>query len=198
MIGGRPAFGCRPKALAMLLSCLATYLPRKDMADDGLQELKRKFLNIRGIAIFCLVTGTIWLGIKFAEDAWTFFERVEGLAAGTNEVAEPEIRPLYFEFDSYELLPESLERLNAYAEVISKGGFGRVRVTGHSSVRAPAYNINLSEQRAKAVVEGLVAMGVDRTRIEFDGVGAEVPLPGHEPQSPYNNRVEIELLRDSS
>jgi outer membrane protein OmpA-like peptidoglycan-associated protein len=68
-------------------------------------------------------------------------------------------------------------------------------IQGHTdTLGGRAYNMTLSERRARAVADFLVSQGVDRARLETHGYGPDAPLPGHPSSDPANRRVEAELL----
>lgn len=67
----------------------------------------------------------------------------------------------------------------------------RVAIEGHTdSSGSRASNVSLSQRRAQAVADYLVAQGVARNRIEVHGYGYDRPLPGRRVSDPQNRRVE--------
>jgi outer membrane protein OmpA-like peptidoglycan-associated protein len=71
----------------------------------------------------------------------------------------------------------------------------RFLVEGHTDLRGGrALNLQLSERRARAVVDFLVAQGVDRSRLAAKGLGPDAPLAGRSAADPANRRVEAELV----
>jgi outer membrane protein OmpA-like peptidoglycan-associated protein len=58
----------------------------------------------------------------------------------------------------------------------------------------PVLNRDLSRRRAQALVDYLVAKGMDRTAFRVRGYGGDKPLPGVSPYSAQNRRVEIVSL----
>lgn len=72
----------------------------------------------------------------------------------------------------------------------------KLRVTGHTdNVGNDAYNLQLSQRRAKAVVDFLVERGIDRNRLSFEGYGETRPVADNSsPQGRrLNRRVEFEV-----
>lgn len=68
----------------------------------------------------------------------------------------------------------------------------RFMIAGHTSaVGSRAFNQDLSERRAQAVVDYLVAKGAPRAQFDAKGFGFDKPLPGTAPRSPSNRRVEV-------
>lgn len=84
-----------------------------------------------------------------------------------------------FEFDKAELRPEGRAGLNALMARIKEIQLETVIVIGHTDrLGTRAYNLALSERRAGAIKNHLVAMGVDVRRIHAEGVGDTQPLTG--------------------
>jgi outer membrane protein OmpA-like peptidoglycan-associated protein len=73
----------------------------------------------------------------------------------------------------------------------------KIRVEGHTDSRGDAEaNLKLSEQRAQAVLEALVSMGVDSERISALGMGEDFPIASNEDEDgrARNRRVDVILL----
>lgn len=71
----------------------------------------------------------------------------------------------------------------------------RFSIEGHTdSLGSADANLDLSRRRAQAVADFLTSQGVDRTRLEVKGMGAQEPLPGLKAKDPANRRVEAELI----
>jgi outer membrane protein OmpA-like peptidoglycan-associated protein len=110
-----------------------------------------------------------------------------------------------FDFDEADIRPDAAETLAEVAEVIEYHEGATIEVLGHTDGRGDAaYNQELSERRAQAVLDELVgAHGVERGRLEPRGYGATRPVAaeqrsggGDDPDGRQRNRrVEI-LLRE--
>jgi len=71
-----------------------------------------------------------------------------------------------------------------------------VSIEGHTdSQGADAYNLNLSEQRAQAVVTYLIDQGVDGTRLSSIGYGESAPIGDNDtPEGrAQNRRIEFNV-----
>lgn len=113
--------------------------------------------------------------------------------AAVEAAVKPVANVVYFEFDKYDLTPESRATLLAHAEKL-KGGSVAVRLEGHADERGSReYNMALGEKRAKAVKEFLALQGVKAASLETVSYGEERPVAtGHEETSySQNRRVEI-------
>jgi OOP family OmpA-OmpF porin len=70
----------------------------------------------------------------------------------------------------------------------------KISIEGHTdNVGDAASNKKLSNDRAKAVMDALVARGVDKTRMSFVGWGQEKPVADNRSEDgrAQNRRVEI-------
>ena len=73
----------------------------------------------------------------------------------------------------------------------------KIRVEGHTDSRGDAEaNLELSEQRAQAVREALVSLGVSSERISALGMGEDFPIASNEDEDgrARNRRVDVILL----
>lgn len=98
--------------------------------------------------------------------------------------------PVYFDFDEATIRPEHNEFLNRLIKVVKGHTDLRVRVTGHTdSDGSEAYNDNLSERRAKAIVDYFTAHGLPADRLEFDFKGEKNPIDSNAtPEGKQRNR----------
>ncbi|MEO8115504.1 MAG: OmpA family protein, partial [Phenylobacterium sp.] len=103
---------------------------------------------------------------------------------------------VYFPFDQYVLTPEAQTVVSEAAQYAQAGGATRVVVVGHTdSSGSPAYNVRLSERRAKAVADALVGLGVNQTALSVDWKGEKelaVPTPDGT-KEPLNRRSTIDI-----
>ncbi|HYG70510.1 MAG TPA: OmpA family protein, partial [Anaeromyxobacteraceae bacterium] len=94
--------------------------------------------------------------------------------------------------------PESSGVLDAIAGILeAHPEIGRIRVEGHTDdVGSAAYNKDLSQRRAQAVVSALAARGVPRERLVPVGYGFERPVASNATAlgRAKNRRVEFTLL----
>lgn len=101
-----------------------------------------------------------------------------------------------FAFDSAEILPESTQILTNLYEGLIAAEATSVSIEGHTSTEGSVeYNLNLSQRRAQAVVDELVARGFPARALTAVGRGESRPLmrPDNDESSrAMNRRVEIE------
>jgi len=71
----------------------------------------------------------------------------------------------------------------------------RFEIAGHTDASGSKdHNLVLSQARAEAVLNYLVANGVDRSRLEARGYGSENLALPNAPRDPANRRVEARSL----
>ena len=104
---------------------------------------------------------------------------------------------IFFETESAVIKPESYALLDDVAAILQANPKVRVRVEGHTDERGEAeFNLTLSERRAAAVMDYLVAEGVDARRLESAGYGESRPLQDASTPEAWalNRRVDFVVL----
>jgi outer membrane protein OmpA-like peptidoglycan-associated protein len=123
-------------------------------------------------------------------------QMAHGLSDGSLQLPhtyEPE--HLTFDYDSSTITPTSAKTINDLALMLDAYPTSRIRVVGHTdSTGTTAANQPLSEARAKAIKDALVAKGIAADRIEIAGEAARQPAPGAKPEEATNRRAEVVLL----
>jgi OOP family OmpA-OmpF porin len=100
---------------------------------------------------------------------------------------------IYFGFDQEDLSPTAQTQLSAYADTIAQSDYSIV-IEGHADwIGGEAYNRRLSERRANAVYEFLVAQGIDASRLTSVGYGEDRPNSSNHTAAgrSQNRRVEF-------
>jgi len=101
---------------------------------------------------------------------------------------------ILFETGKSAIQAESLPIVDQIKELLSSNPTIKVSVEGHTdNVGDAASNKKLSTDRAKAVMDALIAKGIDKTRLSFVGWGQEKPVGDNrtEDGKALNRRVEI-------
>lgn len=101
--------------------------------------------------------------------------------------------PILFEFDSDRLTAAASKLLDDLADVLKRNPADRFVIEGHTdAVGADGYNMDLSQRRARAVVDYLATRhSVDRARLESVGLGRTKLVVPNQPADPRNRRVQI-------
>ena len=103
---------------------------------------------------------------------------------------------VYFPFDQYILTPEAQAVVTEAANYANGGHATKVIVVGHTDTSgSDAYNVRLSERRAKAVADALVGSGVAQTALSVDWKGESQPAvaTGDGVKEPLNRRSTIDI-----
>ncbi|GAB3331090.1 hypothetical protein GCM10027429_09100 [Marivirga atlantica] len=112
------------------------------------------------------------------------------------EKAEIVLNNVFFNFDSYALLPKSKSELDRMVDVMKDNPSIDVSIIGHTdNIGTEEYNLGLSKKRAKSVVDYLVANGINVERLSFEGKGElypEVPNTSKENRA-QNRRVNFKV-----
>ena len=97
---------------------------------------------------------------------------------------------IQFEFDSDVIKPESYPTLDAAVETLKSKTEFNLDVSGHTdNIGDDAYNQNLSERRANAVVKYLTDKGISAARLKAAGFGETQPVAENEtPEGRAKNR----------
>jgi OOP family OmpA-OmpF porin len=101
---------------------------------------------------------------------------------------------VFFDFDRSNVRADAQKIVQEAADYAKKNGKARITATGHADTSgSPAYNLALSERRAKAVKAALVKLGFKENEVVIMFKGESEPLvaTGDGVKEPQNRRVEI-------
>ncbi|HMU39393.1 MAG TPA: OmpA family protein [Pseudomonadota bacterium] len=106
---------------------------------------------------------------------------------------------IHFATDQDVILPESFSVLEEIADYIkSHPEWLEILIEGHCDIRADdAYNLNLSQRRANAVLKFLLLRGVEPNRLKAQGFGRSRPIATNDTEEgmALNRRVEFTILK---
>ena len=108
---------------------------------------------------------------------------------------------IHFEVDKATIRPYSMTRIENFANYLLANKGTRVKIIGHTdSDGSDAYNMILSEKRAKAVMEALIKLGVSPNRLSAIGKGKSMPVAPNDTEygKSLNRRIEVELTYPSN
>jgi outer membrane protein OmpA-like peptidoglycan-associated protein len=107
--------------------------------------------------------------------------------------------PIYFETGKAEIKAESHPTLDAIVAVFAREKkLGLVEIGVHTDSRGnDEFNLKLSEKRATAIYDYLVAKGVDATRLRAKGYGETRPIDKRANEAAWakNRRTEFVILQ---
>ena len=100
------------------------------------------------------------------------------------------LRNIFFNTGSAEFLPESKAELERLLQFLKDNAGLRIQINGHTdNVGSEQDNQLLSERRAKAVYDYLLAGGIAEERLRYRGFGKSAPIDTNDtPQGRRNNR----------
>lgn len=86
------------------------------------------------------------------------------------------VENIFYDFDKATLRPESKAALDEMAQMLRDNPGVSIEMGSHTDRKGTeAYNIGLSDRRAKSVVDYLVSVGVDPSRLSWKGYGKTEP-----------------------
>jgi len=109
------------------------------------------------------------------------------------------LKGVNFEFDSDRLTPESAAILDQAAAVLKQRPNAVVEVQGHTDARGKdAYNLKLSERRARTVQDYLVKGGVPAGQLTARGYGEAEPVASNDTDEgrAQNRRVDLKFEKN--
>jgi peptidoglycan-associated lipoprotein len=87
-----------------------------------------------------------------------------------------EVENIFFDFNKWDLRPESLISLDKLVETLNENDNITIELGSHTDSRASdEYNLELSRKRAQSVVNYLIEKGIARDRLIAKGYGESVP-----------------------
>jgi outer membrane protein OmpA-like peptidoglycan-associated protein/tetratricopeptide (TPR) repeat protein len=104
---------------------------------------------------------------------------------------------IFFDFDRYSLKPESRTELDQVVRLMQDNPRLKIQINGYTdSIGTEAHNLELSQQRAEAVVDYLKSRGIQAERLRAKGYGASHPVAPNltEEGRAQNRRTEMLVL----
>ncbi|MDD5704836.1 MAG: OmpA family protein [Kiritimatiellae bacterium] len=122
----------------------------------------------------------------------------EPFDANHERVTDANLTPVYFGYDSFQLAPEEIAKIEQVADYLNSNSDCVLIVEGHCDERGSnEYNLSLGEQRALAVRSYLVNLGIAAERIQSRSFGEERPAVAGSDESAWrlNRRGEFALYK---
>ena len=109
-----------------------------------------------------------------------------------------EFKDLLFDFNKATIQPGSTHKLDKAAEIIKSAPAENFVVVGTTDAKGSvAYNLNLSRQRAAAVVKALEARGVNPAQLKSIGIGSQeatVPATASDAERQVDRKVIVRAI----
>lgn len=121
-------------------------------------------------------------------------------ARQTDEQMVFTLEDVMFEFDKANLKPGGKRALEKIAEALALVPDANIVIEGHTDALGDdSYNLRLSEQRANAVRDELLKLGVSGQAIKAEGLGEQFPVASNDTDEgrQHNRRVEIVVADES-
>ncbi len=112
---------------------------------------------------------------------------------------------VFFDFDKYDLRPESYVELDRVVGFLNEYPNIEIEMSAHTDSKgADDYNMTLSDNRARSVMDYIISRGIAKTRIISQGYGETKPVAGNShadgtdnPEGrQLNRRVEFKILKN--
>lgn len=132
---------------------------------------------------------------KTLREPYIFIIRLQPVETG----AEMNLYNIYFETDSFSILPASEPELNRLADFLNNNPTLSVEIQGHTdNTGSEEKNQELSEFRAKSVTNYLVEKGINRQRLRYKGYGQHQPVAANETEQGrrLNRRTTVKILEN--
>lgn len=107
------------------------------------------------------------------------------------------LKNIFFDYNKSTLRSESYPELNHLQNLLELYPSMRIEIGGHTdNYGSLKYNTQLSESRAKAVVDYLIKAGIDGSRLEYKGYAYLQPIDTNDTDEgrQQNRRVEFKVL----
>ncbi len=111
------------------------------------------------------------------------------------------LNPILFDFDKHNIKPQAAFELDKLVELMKKNPDMVIKVEGHTDNRgSDAYNMALSERRARSTVQYVISKGITKDRISGKGFGESRPVVDcgnncTEAQHQQNRRSEFIIVK---
>jgi len=164
-----------------------------------------------GVVLLCLPVGTNY-AFNVSKDGFLFYSQSFPLET-VKSIEKPcqvdiKLKPvkqgaamnlynIYFETDSFRILPESEPELNKLTTFLNNNSAIEVEIQGHTDNSGDAEkNLELSEKRAKSVVDYLLNQGIPAKRLQWKGYGENNPIETNETEEgkQKNRRTTIRIV----
>ncbi len=106
---------------------------------------------------------------------------------------------VFFDFDKWDLRPESYIELNRVVTLLKENPAIEIEMSAHTdSYGSDDYNYKLSDSRARSVMEYIIAQGINSRRIISQGYGETKPVADNltDENRQLNRRVEFKILKN--
>lgn len=107
------------------------------------------------------------------------------------------LRNIFFDFDKATIRPESANELDRLIKLLNDNPTLKIELGSHTDSKgSDEYNLKLSDNRSKSVVDYLITKGISSARLVAKGYGETKPLDTNDTESgrQNNRRSEFKIL----
>lgn len=107
------------------------------------------------------------------------------------------LKNIFFDVNKFELKPESMIELDKLADLLRENPTLSVQINGHTDNSGNEKdNLSLSNNRAKSVVNYLIAKGIAPGRLQSKGFGSTKPIADNKTENgkAQNRRTEMQVI----
>jgi len=109
------------------------------------------------------------------------------------------LKNIFFDTDKYDLKPTSYAELEKLVKLLTANPSLRIEISGHTDIMgSEEHNLELSRNRARAVVDYLVDHGISKDRMTYAGYGYAKPIDTNDTEEgrANNRRTEFRIITD--
>lgn len=130
---------------------------------------------------------------KTPDSTYTIDIGLQPVAANASVI----LNNIFFDVNQFELKQQSIAELNRVIELLNDNPGIKILISGHTDNTGKATdNVKLSNNRAKAVVDYLIAKGIEAARLQYKGFGDTRPVADNSTEEgrAENRRTELTIL----
>lgn len=162
-------------------------------------KFKVNLLEGRSYTLYAASPGfepkTETLIVEFPENNYEVIEKE--IELGYLNLSSIILPTVYFDFDKYNLRPESVEEINNVIEILNTYSSAHIEIAGHTDVIGNYdYNIWLSHKRSYVVANYMTQNGIERGRLHLIWFSYDLPASENETDDgrQLNRRTEFRLF----
>lgn len=168
---------------------------------DSKGNVIKEFIRVNGKFKFTILpTDQNRLGVVYVDDPWL---KVLQLKNDAKRDSLTIVENVYYNYGEYKILPEAEKTLDKVINIMKNDAQLVIELSSHTDSRSSTdYNMKLSQQRAKAAVDYMLARGVSKERISGKGYGESKLINKcadgvecTEEEHSKNRRTEFKILR---
>lgn len=140
---------------------------------------------------------------NFAPTMWAVIALAGNVETPTEDALKTQLEKygkvvLYinFDFNKSTIRPDGKPIIAQVLKLLKDNPDLKLGINGHTdNVGSQSYNLRLSQQRAAAVVDALVAAGISKSRLSSDGFGSGQPIADNSTEKGRAKNRRVELIK---